>query len=68
MYKRLDDSGPGRLRWRDLRRAFASQLVMVGIPLSTDRELIVHKDIKTTLRYAHLAPQGLRFAVECLHA
>lgn len=27
---------------------------------------VISKDIKTTLRYAHLAPQGLKSAVESL--
>lgn len=65
-YRLLADSGLGRLRWHDLRHTFASQLVIAGIPLNTVRELLGHKNIKTTLRYAHLAPQGLRAAVECI--
>lgn len=64
--KVLKDSTLGHLRWHDLRHTFASQLVMAGIPLNTVRELLGHKDIKTTLRYAHLAPQGLKSAVESL--
>lgn len=65
-YRLLTDSGLGHLRWHDLRHTFASQLVIAGIPLNTVRELLGHKNIKTTLRYAHLAPQGLRAAVECI--
>lgn len=65
-YRLLADSGLGHLRWHDLRHTFASQLVIAGIPLNTVRELLGHKNIKTTLRYAHLAPQGLRAAVECI--
>lgn len=65
-YRLLADSGLGHLRWHDLRHTFASQLVIAGIPLNTVRELLGHKNIKTTLRYAHLAPQGLRAAVECV--
>ncbi|MEG2183335.1 MAG: tyrosine-type recombinase/integrase [Cloacibacillus sp.] len=65
-YELLSDSGLGHLRWHDLRHTFASQLVIAGVPLNTVRELLGHKSIKTTLRYAHLAPQGLKSAVDIL--
>jgi site-specific recombinase XerD len=39
---------------------------MKGVDLNTVRELLGHTDMKMTLRYAHLAPQVKRAAVEKL--
>lgn len=41
-----------------LRHTFASQLVINGTPLYTVMKLMNHKDIKTTQRYAKLAPNS----------
>jgi len=49
-----------------LRHTFASRLAQAGIPLNTIRELLGHGDMKVTMRYAHLAPNNLREAVETL--
>ncbi len=61
-----DDAKIKDFHFHDLRHTFASQLVMAGIDLTTLKELLGHKDIKMTLRYAHLAPSHKLRAVELL--
>jgi integrase len=59
-------AGIGHLRFHDLRHTFASHLVMGGVDIRTVQELLGHKDIRMTMRYAHLAPDHMRNAVRVL--
>jgi site-specific recombinase XerD len=52
--------------WHTLRHTFASRLVMAGVDLKTVQELMGHKTIAMTARYAHLAPTHKSQALETL--
>jgi integrase len=62
----LERAGIKNFHFHDLRHTFASWLAMRGRPLKEIQELLGHKSITQTERYAHLAPERLREAVATL--
>ena len=62
----LSNWGIANFHWHDLRHTFASRLVMAGVDIRTAQELMGHKTIQVTMRYAHLAPQHQLEAVQRL--
>ncbi|MGE0405913.1 MAG: tyrosine-type recombinase/integrase [Candidatus Korobacteraceae bacterium] len=64
--KAVKKAGIAHFTWHCLRHTFASRLVMAGVDLRTVQELMGHKTIAMTCRYAHLAPQHQLAAVQKL--
>ena len=61
-------TGLGDVRIHDLRHTFASGAVMMGESLPMIGKLLGHTQPQTTARYAHLADDPLRFAVQRIDA
>jgi site-specific recombinase XerD len=56
-----------RVVFHTLRHTFGSWLAIRGESLQTIKELMGHRRISQTQRYAHLSPDMKRQAVEGLH-
>jgi integrase len=63
----LKDAGIEKFRWHDMRHDFASQLVMAGIDIYTVCKMLNHSDVRITMKYAHLAPDRTKNAVQALN-
>ena len=59
----LKDAAIESFRFHDLRHSAASYLVMAGVPMPTVAEILGHRDLKMTQRYAHLSRAHVSEAV-----
>ena len=65
-YTALRKAGIKDFRFHDQRHTFASRLIMAGVDITTVKELLGHRTLTMTLRYAHLAPGHMVNAVGLL--
>ena len=63
----VQKAGIQDFRFHDLRHTFASQVIMRGGTLKDVQELLGHKTMTMTLRYAHLTQEHKRNAVNLLN-
>lgn len=54
----------GHLRFHDLRHSSASAMINAGVDLYTVGAVLGHKSAQSTKRYAHLATESLRGAID----
>lgn len=66
-YSALEKAEIEDFRFHDLRHTFSSHLMMKGASLKEVQELLGHKDIKMTMRYAHLSQENKRKAINLLN-
>jgi integrase len=52
----LKRAGVREVRFHDLRHTFGTRMAAAGVPMRTLQEWMGHADLKTTLIYAHYAP------------
>jgi site-specific recombinase XerD len=57
-----------KIHFHDLRHSFASNLVKKGVSIFIIKELLGHRDIKTTQIYSHLSIDSLKDAVKVLES
>jgi len=63
----LRKAGIEDFRFHDLRHIFASHFIMRGGTLKELQEILGHKNITMTMRYAHLSQEHKKKAVNLLH-
>ncbi|MBB3995918.1 integrase [Sulfitobacter undariae] len=62
--KALDDAGVDNFRFHDLRHTFATRMLRRTQNISLVSKMLGHKDIATTMRYAHVLTSDMRNALD----
>lgn len=62
----LEKRGITDFHFHDLRHTFATRLVQAGVDFYRIKELLGHKSINMTMRYAHHYPESLRSSIDVL--
>jgi len=57
-------AGLAGVRLHDLRHTYASQAVMKGVPLPVVARLLGHRNVRMTMRYAHVGDRDVMEAAE----
>ncbi|MBI4972441.1 MAG: site-specific integrase [Candidatus Omnitrophica bacterium] len=65
-YKVLNKAGIEDFRFHDLRHTAGTRLAQAGVDIYTISKILGHRDIRTTMRYAHHNPESLRASVKVL--
>ena len=52
------NAGLSNLRFHDLRHTFGTRAADAGVPLPSIRDVMRHRSIQTTERYAHVTDEG----------
>ena len=64
--KVTEKAGIENFRFHDLRHTAATWMIQSGVDIYTVSKILGHKDIKTTMRYAHHCPDSLRHGVRAI--
>lgn len=60
----IKDYDSPRVRCHALRHCFCERLLLAGVPIDQARDLMRHRDLTSTNRYANCDPSRLRDAIE----
>lgn len=66
LLRACDRAGVRRVSWHKLRHTVATELMLQGTPLLVVKDILGHKTLEMTARYAHVAPSVARDYMQVL--